>query len=273
MRAFFLAGVAICGLCGAANAADLATKVPVAAPPPPFNWTGIYIGGFVGGAIADRNANSTEPYYGAPTAPGPQFYNAPGAANNYSLPTSFLGGFTGGVNYQPGVSNWVFGVEGEVGYLHLARSVIDVNSVPFGSDSTDRTRIGDWYGALTGRVGYAFDRVLFYGKGGAAFVSKSARFIDNCGVAPCSVNKLINLGTDGSQFTWAAGAGIEYAITDNWSLKGEYLYLNARETFTYTAQSYNNAGTVSGVSYTSTHTDPGVHTAKIGLNYRWSALH
>ena len=37
-----------------ANAADLGrrmpTKAPVAAPIPPFTWTGCYVGGFIGGA-------------------------------------------------------------------------------------------------------------------------------------------------------------------------------------------------------------------------------
>jgi outer membrane immunogenic protein len=266
MKRFLLASAAIFGVCGSAAAADL--KAPVVVPPQVYNWTGLYIGIYLGGAVADRNANSTEPTKSV----APRFYNTPnGADNNYALPSSFIGGGTIGVNYQPGVSNWVVGVEGETGYIRLSRSVIDVNSVAFGSDSTDRTKIGDWYGVFAGRFGYAYDRALFYGKAGAAFVQKSARYFDNCIIAPCSATTL-DIGTDGTQFTWAAGAGLEYAFADNWSIKGEYLYLATRELYSYSGQSVLN-GVPQANSFTSAHSDPGVHTAKIGINYRWPALH
>uniref|UniRef100_Q07TE4 Porin n=1 Tax=Rhodopseudomonas palustris (strain BisA53) TaxID=316055 RepID=Q07TE4_RHOP5 len=267
MRHILLGAVALTALCSSAVAADLPvyTKAPVVVAPV-FNWSGFYVGGFVGGAVADGNANSTEPRGAAPAAPfAPVFYNATAFDNNYSLSNTFIGGGTIGLNYQPSASNWLFGVEGEVGYLKLSRSVVDINPVPAGApgaDSIDRTRIGDLYGVFAARLGYAFDRVLFYAKGGAAFVGKEASFTDKCAVAPCSVNTL-NTDYSGTQLTWAAGGGLEYAINDSWSVKGEYLYLATKETYTYSANASNNQ------PYTVSHTDPGVHTGKIGLNYRW----
>ncbi|WP_083587763.1 outer membrane protein [Bradyrhizobium erythrophlei] len=62
------------------------------------------------------------------------------------------------------------------------------------------------------------------------------------------------------------GAGIEYAFTNNWSLKGEYLYLGTRRTFT---QSGEAGGGLADTVETNTASEPGVHTAKIGLNYRF----
>jgi outer membrane immunogenic protein len=268
MRHILLGVVAVFGVCGSAHAADLPTytKAPVVVAPI-FNWSGFYVGGFVGGAAADRNASSTEPRANVTTGTtvSPVFYNTSAFDNNYSLNNTFIGGGTVGINFQPTASNWVFGVEGEVGYLKLSRSVVDINPVPAGApggDSRDSTQLGELYGVLAGRLGYAFDRVLFYGKGGAAFVDKTAGFDDSCSVAPCGTT-MLSTGYSGTQLTWAAGGGIEYAITDNWSVKGEYLYLATKETYTYNAVA-NNA-----LAYTVSHTDPGVHTGKIGLNYRW----
>jgi outer membrane immunogenic protein len=259
MRHILLCTAALFALCSSAAAAALAayTKAPVAVAPI-FNWSGLYIGGFVGGAAADRNANSTEP-----ASTGPVFYNTSAFDNNYSLNNSFIAGGTLGLNFQPSGSNWVVGVEGEVGNLKLSRTVVDINPVPIGAaDSRDSTQLGEIYGVFAGRLGYAVDHLLFYGKGGAAFVDKAASFTDNCSVAPCSARTLAT-GTSGTQLTWAAGGGIEYAINDAWSVKGEYLYLATRETYTYSAIASTN------IPYTSAHTDPGLHTGKIGLNYRW----
>jgi outer membrane immunogenic protein len=75
-----------------------------------------------------------------------------------------------------------------------------------------------------------------------------------------------------TEVTYAVGAGWEYALTNNWSIKAEYLYLG-------TQRSYANAGSTTGfaifpivappVPLTNSNSDPGIHTAKIGINYRW----
>lgn len=253
-----------------ALAADL--RMPVKAPPVAFapvgmNWSGFYIGGFVGGAFADGDAVSSEPC--SATA----CYNTTLAAavdNRYRLRSSFIGGGTVGFNWQAPGSVWVFGLEGEGGYLSLRRTVLDVNAPVVGGvqalNGFDTTRIGDAYGVLAGRIGVAFDRVLLYGKGGVAFVSKHYDFTDTCTVAPCGPATL-SLGRNTTQVTWAAGAGLEYAFTPNWSLKGEYLYLATRESFSVSGAVVG--GPAAGTIVTVNHTDPGVHTAKIGLNYRF----
>lgn len=245
-----------------ASAADLAPRYTKAPPPPvaaAFNWSGFYIGGFVGGAFADGNAVSTEPRSnGFP-------YNVPGFTNSYSLSNSVIAGGTVGWNYQPVATKWLIGIEGEAGYIHLARTIQDINAVNLGlafPDSLDTTRIGDWYGVIAGRLGVAFDRVLFYGKGGVAFVNKSYSFADNCTTGGCG-GSILNLRHTSTQVTWAAGAGVEYALTNNWSVKGEYLYLATHESFT--SSGVSNLGFFN----TNTHTDPGVHTAKVGVNYRF----
>jgi outer membrane immunogenic protein len=83
-----------------------------------------------------------------------------------------------GCNYQQVGSPFVFGIEGEAGYMKLEGSAFDplinstlpVTTVRATPDVLGSAKIGDWYGMITGRVGYAWDGTLIYIKGGAAFV-------------------------------------------------------------------------------------------------------
>src|SRR5581483_1515830 len=111
IKLLMAAAVASISFAGVASAADMAVKAPP--PPPIFNWTGFYIGGFVGGAGADRDAWASEPFI--PPAGG--FYNGTGFATTYGLGSSFIGGGTIGYNWQRPGSAFVLGIEGEVGYL------------------------------------------------------------------------------------------------------------------------------------------------------------
>lgn len=262
------AAIASLGLATIASAADLPartyTKAPVA-PVIAFNWTGFYIGGFVGGAFSDGNSTATDPnLVGFPTA----FYNGGSLVTSYGLNSGFLGGGTIGYNWQTPGSNMVFGLEGEAGYLHLHGSKQDINAFNAGftlPDSVNSTRIGDAYGVIAGRVGFASDRTLFYAKGGVAFIGNNYSFSDPCTTGGCGAATLF-LNHSDTQVTWAAGAGIEYALTNSWSIKGEYLYLGTRKTFT---QSGVAGASLAGAVETNSASDPGVHTAKLGINYRF----
>jgi outer membrane immunogenic protein len=261
--------VASLGLTAMASAADLPARTYTKAPviPPVFNWSGFYIGGFAGYAWADGNATATE----AATATG-VFYNGTGLPTTYGLKGSFLGGGTVGYNWQAPGSNFVFGLEGEAGYLHVRGSRQDVNAFNAGLspiDSVNTTRIGDAYGVIAGRIGYAWDRTLLYAKGGVAFVGHSSSFNDSCigaGAPGCGPGVLVINHSD-TQTTYAVGAGIEYAFTPNWSLKGEYLYLGTRQTNT---SSNFSVAAPANVLFTNSNSDPGIHTVKVGVNYRFN---
>ena len=88
----------------------------------------------------------------------------------------------------------------------------------------DSTRIGDWYGVLAARFGVAFGPAFIYAKAGAAFVDVSSSIVDTCVVAPCGNGTLTAAGSL-DEWSWALGGGIEYALSPNWSIKGEYLHL------------------------------------------------
>jgi outer membrane immunogenic protein len=110
---------------------------------------------------------------------------------------------------------------------------------------------------LAGRAGLAFDRTLFYVKGGVAFVDTRVSTIDNL----LAGGNTIAAYASESRATWALGGGIEYALTNNWTVKGEYLYLDTRQTL----NACGNA-TIGGGRFCWTHDVPGLHTAKIGVN-------
>jgi outer membrane immunogenic protein len=251
-----------------ALSADLPVKAPPMVAAPIFNWTGFYIGGFVGGAGADRDAFATEPTSAAGVA-----YNGTTLGTSYGLGTGFIGGGTIGYNWQGPSSNWVIGVEGEAGYLHLHGARQDVNAAAAllsPVDSVDSTRIGDAYGVIAGRLGWTANRALFYVKGGLAIVERTSGFNDSClgaGAPGCGPG-LLTISRSDTEFTYAVGAGVEYAFSNNWSVKGEYLYLGTQRNYTTSGTS---AAAPVGVVFTNTVSDPGVHTGKIGLNYRWGA--
>jgi outer membrane immunogenic protein len=253
---------------GAALAADIPMKAPIAAPvmAPAFSWSGCYVGGYAGGAWG-RNVNVAE----GTALPGGTFpagtaYNAPNSAPySYQLGSSFIGGGTAGCNYQ--MSSFVVGLEGELGYLRLRGSAIDPNSVPlFGSDTTDSTRVGDWYGLVTARAGVTWDRALLYLKGGAAFIRSNSLVVDTCSTGPCGSALISASGNSSNNVTWAAGGGLEYALSQNWSVKGEYMYIALRQSY---ATCGAGGGTAAGSTFCWTQTLDGVHTAKFGVNYRF----
>ena len=70
----------------------------------------------------------------------------------------------------------------------------------------------NWLATVRGRVGYAADRVLFYGTAGGAFANMQAT--------------VGGVTTSKTQAGWTAGAGVEWAFADNWTARVEYLYID-----------------------------------------------
>jgi outer membrane immunogenic protein len=250
-----------------ALAADIPVKVRPVAPvvaAPAYNWSGCYVGGYIGGAWG-RDVNVLE---GRLQPAGVFSYNVATNPYSYRLGSSFIGGGTGGCNYQ--VNALVVGFEAEVGYLRLRGSVADPNSQIAAFDTQDSTRVGDWYGLATARVGVAWDRALLYVKGGAAFIRASSSVIDTCTTGGCGVLS-VNATGSSRNATWALGGGIEYAVSQNWSIKGEYMCLGLRHT--YGTCGLAGGAAAAGSTYCWTHSVDGVHTAKVGLNYKfdWGA--
>jgi outer membrane immunogenic protein len=195
-------------LAGAAWAADLPVKTPVAPPTPRvFSWTGCYIGANVGGASTSIRQSAVVPsVVGRPSSP----YDFSGQGG------SFTGGGQLGCNWQLN-PNWVIGFESDINSLKANRNVI------FGGENTIRgsqmTSLS-WVGTFRGRFGYVWDRVFLYATGGLAFgkVDSSVSASDPPGFYAGSYSAV--------RAGWAAGGGVEYAFTDRISGKVEYLHFD-----------------------------------------------
>src|SRR5262249_13894408 len=225
-------------MAGTAGAGGFHVGTP---PPPPFHWSGWFVGGHVGGARSDGDMTFTD-------LGNAQFRSYSGGVVagrlenqhswNIGSGSSVTAGGTGGCNWQPVGSAFVLGVEGEASYLKLQGSAFDPLRSPTLAAATPDVlgngKIGNWYGMIGGRVGYAWERTLFYIKGGAEFVHVEASIGDACQtVAPGCGNWIITTrGTTDTITTWTVGGGIEWAIYNNWSIKGEYMFIGSGEGLT-----------------------------------------
>jgi outer membrane immunogenic protein len=229
-----LAAFAASVFCAAtAGAADLPlARVPVApvasAPAAIYTWTGFYIGGHVGAGFG--NSSWSDPLTGG--------------TNTFSTGTGFLGGAQIGANYQ-----WnrvlVLGVEGDFSGVGVKGRGTDSLGEAIGTDT-------QWTSTVAGRVGAAFDRLLIYGKGGAAFARDRNTFTDLAGNGASRAF---------AQTGWTAGVGLEYGISKNWSAKIEYDYLS------FGAQPLSFS-TVTPTSFASS-AGLNIQEVKAGINFRF----
>jgi len=167
--AAFVSSILIAGALPAL-AADLPVKARPMAPvmAAAYNWTGCYIGGNVGGKWV-RTSGSVD--IAGTAVPGP--LGAPASIPFAAADTSTLiAGGQVGCNYQAAGSNWVFGLEGDADWQRWSRTSTLVAPVtpPFvAGDIFDiRSR---WQASARGRIGYAWDRLMIYATGGAAFTN------------------------------------------------------------------------------------------------------
>jgi outer membrane immunogenic protein len=223
-RKFLLASVGAIALTGsAAFAADLPSRAPppVYLPPPPiFTWTGIYIGGQVGYAwgSGSNNFNEFDPFTGT------AFSTTAGGT-----PNGVIGGGHVGFNYQIPGWNWfsssgvVIGLEGTVDGTSLSNTA--VASLPFfgGRFNVNANTTANVQGSIRGRLGVAWDRALIYATGGVAFGGFNTNFNVN-GNAADGTPFFASNSFSNTRVGWTVGGGIDYAVTNNWSIFAEYRF-------------------------------------------------
>jgi outer membrane immunogenic protein len=225
----------------AALAADLPpaqANVPVAAPV--YNWSGFYIGGNLG--VAGWSNDSPSDTFGSTFA--------------IKGGSSFLGGGQLGVNYEF-AGGVVIGAEAMFDWLSNSKTTI-TGTLPCHCTAT--ANINDrWLTIATGRVGYALDHVLVYGKGGAAWVGANTPVLTVDNTTP------VSLSGPSHNFGWTAGAGLEWAFYDNWSFRAEWDFVRVG------GQSFTVASTPStafaGDVITSSNRALNLFT--VGVNYKF----
>jgi outer membrane immunogenic protein len=211
--------VTLFGLVGMTVAASAADYRP---PPqqwvaPVFTWTGFYVGVNAGVAFADSNNDSIFVPPGT-FGPGTGNFFVTGVGGNNDA--TFTGGGQIGYNYQAG--GWVFGVEADLQWADMNNGNnnlgFNVVGLPAGFTFATTNAGIEWWGTARGRIGYAWDRALLYATGGFAFGGGGGNN-NFCGGFSCG-------GGDDTRTGWTVGGGLEYAFTNNWTVKIEGLYVN-----------------------------------------------
>jgi opacity protein-like surface antigen len=275
-----VAGVVL--LAAPAMGAELPINAPVYAPAPIYgppaiialDWTGCYLGGHFGGAFIDKNI-------GQFAVPTPRTFGFPPsfAVSDRSTDLSsigLLGGGQVGCNLQF-ARNWVIGIEadasganpqggGSAGQTKTLPGIITtLSSTGSASASTD------FIATATGRLGYTFGRLgqgMVYAKGGAAWAHDNYQFNGqvSCSPVPCGfANALIvtpfSFSASETRVGWTVGAGVEWAMWENWSVKLEYDYLD----FGNRAVAFNDP--VLGAA--TINVSQRISEVKFGVNYRF----
>jgi outer membrane immunogenic protein len=230
---------------GGASAADMApAPVYASAAAPVFNWTGCYAGLHAGAGLMHDIYSSND-------SGGGPIQNGSGA----------LGGGQVGCNYQTGL--FVVGLEGEAYWSGIKSTYGETPSV---SSPFDYTTHNKYDFSIAARMGFAYDRAYFYGKAGWVWgkFQMHENFLNCCDNNGNNFTEL----TDGSTMLngLLLGVGMEYALTEHWTVKGEYNYLNyGSKMVTYTN---NNLGTI---SFFGGSQGADKQTFKIGANYLFNA--
>lgn len=218
---------------GGAPMGPASTPTDFASAPPAYNWGGLSFGFNVGTAVGNAEFADPVPMNGV----------------------GFLGGLKLGYNWQI-LPSIVAGFETDAEY----RSEIGGSTNGHGTVSGSR---GGYLGTFRARLGYAFDRWLVYGTGGLAYghiiaprTFAGANLLGPAFAAGTSTNNPFLPG-------WTVGGGLQFALTENLSVKAEYLYVKLQHD--YPTYATNVALYPVGVCNIS-----GLHSIRAGVSYGFS---
>jgi len=211
-------------------------KAPVYKAPRPVveSPTGFYVGGHIGGGWT----------YNSFTDPTGLFATSMASTRASSL----LGGVQAGYNWQ--FSTTVLGIQGDFSFTDL-----DASTTAPGFPTTTVSNNTRWISTLTGRAGYAWDKSLWYVKGGAAWVRNH--------YAMSSAAPPFNFTNETTRAGYVIGGGVEYAFAPDWSAFVEYNYIEL------TGKNINLADVTTG-AVTPLDIYQNMHLLKVGLNYKLS---
>ncbi len=231
-----LAGIALVSL-GVSNAAAQTFQ-----PSEPW-WGGVYIGAFGGYGWGKNNV-----------AESGAAYNAGSTGWGYQT-EGLLGGVRAGYDWES--TGLILGIEAGLGHIAVEGDGADPAS---GGLDTLSVLASGAYAELTGRLGFADDRWLYYMTGGAVFADLDLSVTDSCAAGPCGTDT-IAARSDDIETGWTAGIGVGHALSQNWSATLEYRYIRFEDI------------TVTGVSSASTtHSwdhDLTINSVTAGLAFRF----
>jgi outer membrane immunogenic protein len=244
-----------------ASATDLPLKARAAPlrPATVVSWTGLYVGGDVGGGWASQDVDIVPCSF---CGDSPQVSKLKGSG--------VLGGIYAGYNFVI-TPEFLMGIEGDFTWTDLddANAIRRIVLPPLNPDRGTSIRFArnvEWLASIRGRLGWTFaPNALLYATGGGAWgrVGYSAIYIygscPNCGLVPSFSN---------TQSGYVVGGGFEWAPwNNNWLMRSEYLY-------------YHFSGTTASADWAMDFGDPepaahfkwddlSIHSVRAGVAYKF----
>ena len=258
MKKLILATAALVTLSFGGNVAQAADMPVKAMPVPVFSWTGCYVGvqvGYKWGRSKHTSAGSTNGVPNDPDeAPAGQditgWFNVNGA----------VGGGEAGCQYQWGT--WLWGVEVDGSWSaaegqanHIPTLLGDGLSSNWISKTSER-----WLVTARGRLGWAWDKWLWYVTGGGAWTGLDIATFNAFQPTNHAIEQHTRAG-------WVVGFGTEYHVHNNWSVKAEALYLDFG-----TFRAFDNvlpSCTNTSGNCTNRDVDLSEFIFRVGMNYRF----
>ena len=228
MKSLSVATVALISLSGHAFAADVIAEAP---PPPVFTWTGYYFGVQAGGGWGDVDISAL------------------GVDTSNDLSGAYGGGHLG-ARWQ--FNQFTIGAEAEIN----ASSIDGSESLAaFGGTADLETKV-NWFGSVNGELGWALDRWLIYGTAGFAFGGvKQEESVSIPG-------DFLSTDQEETATGWTAGAGVDYAFTDNLIIGVRYRY--------YDFGSVDFDGVTDGtITIPGQDIDTKIHTVSAKVSYKF----
>jgi outer membrane immunogenic protein len=287
MKRVLLATTAL-ALSGPAFAADLPVRMPLKGPAyvaRPVSWTGCYVGGHLGADWGHANFIDPNTFFNDfffPAGNGLGLFAPTGAGVGINQGTGLVAGGQIGCDYQF-AANWVVGLAGDFSWTSLDGNRADpfafTGGDPFfagknGVPATLRDHT-EWLASVTGRIGYAWDRWMLYGKGGVAW-EHSRDIIEPLTIWGTSAGAVCATGTPSAPCVasgadtdtgWTVGVGLEWAFARNWTAGIEYDHYGfGSHTVTLTAPPAFAGGTGGSAPIT---VNQSIEAVKVTLDYHF----
>jgi outer membrane immunogenic protein len=229
----------------------------------PTSWTGLYIGAHGGYAWGDFDGPLS--YDDAPLFPASIFDSSEKSIDA----DGWFGGFQAGFNKQLGTV--VVGLEADVSWTdNDGRGTF----LPYPAQGPDpawniETEL-EMFGTVRGRLGFlATPDLLVYGTGGFAWAQVDSNISVTYSLTPCNGGPCATGSADNNHFGWTLGAGAEWKLSRNWSLKSEYLFVDlGTEDYAYVGSTLPPLGP-GPYDTDHFHADLELHTVRVGLNYQF----
>jgi len=293
MNKVLIGSIALAAFVVPAMAADLSlAPPPQPLPPRPWSWNGCYGGGNVGWNFQNTSDDlrpsgtylAPAGVAAPPNAAGTGLNAAGVALVSHSYTTNGSGsdfGIQAGCNMQVRLvilgaeADWQWsGVTSTVNAFYPASAAANPAFTIAPHTESVSTRL-NWFSTLRGRVGIDFDHLLIYGTGGLVLADVKSDTAVNFSTFPVLpvFNGALHAGSNSTTRGGAVvGAGVEWCVLPNWSVKAEYLYMWLNG-FSYTSPLVAAAAPFApGYSWT-TNVNLHENIVRVGLNYRfdWSS--